>query len=403
MFSYDEAIETVRQTAFSRPLAVETVVLSEAPGRILTTTLTAPMDNQPFDNSTMDGFVVRASDVTTAPVTLEIIGQIAAGDAPTTKAPQAGQCYEIMTGAPIPRGCDAVIPVEETARQKDKVIIQSTAPAGRFIRRAGQDFKRGVTVLEAGTLLTLPHILPLATLGIAHVNVRKKARIAIISTGPELVDDLSHLLAPGKIYNASGLYLKAILAAFGAEIVLAKTIPDDPEVFTEALNEASKNKADIVISTGAVSAGAHDFIHNALAAGGAEILFHQVKIRPGKPGLFARLPDGGLFFGLPGNPVSSACGARFFVYPALRAMSGLAPEAPEKAILANDFKKPAADFTFFLKSRKESEGKVGILPGQDSFMVSPFLHMDSWAVGRAGRDLLAAGEAVDTYPLIPYT
>lgn len=403
MLSYDEAIEIVRQTALSRPLAVEIVTLSEAPGRILATVLTAPMDNQPFDNSTMDGFAVRASDVTTAPVTLEVIGQIAAGDAPTTKEPQAGQCYEIMTGAPIPKGCDAVIPVEETLRQKDKITVQSVVSAGRFIRRAGQDFKKGTIVLEAGTLLTSSHILPLATLGIADINVRSKARIAILSTGPELIDDLSHLLAPGKIYNASGLYLKAIFAAFGAEIVLAKTIPDDPEVFTEALNEASKNKADIVISTGAVSVGAHDFIHGALAAAGTEILFHQVKIRPGKPGLFAKLPEGGLFFGLPGNPVSSACGARFFVYPALRAMSGLAPEAPEKAVLTNDFKKPSADFTFFLKSRKESGGRVGILPGQDSFMVSPFLHMDSWTVGKAGQDVLAAGEAVDTYPLIPYT
>lgn len=409
MITYDEAIEIIRSAGAACLLENENVPLDRIAGRICAETVKAPIANQPFDNSAMDGFALKAEELASAandnPVTMKIIGCVAAGGSAPAKAPSRGQCYEIMTGAPMPPGCDAVIPVEESERHKDKVMFRVPAHKDDNVRHAGEDFVAGQTVLEPGHLMGPQHILPLATLGIAHVKAVRRPKVAVLSTGLEVTDDLSADLNPGQIYNSTGPYLRAMLPEFGAEVFACGTVADEPDVFQSKLDCISKNKADIIVSTGAVSAGAYDFIREGLEKRGAQILFHKVKIRPGKPVLFAKLPDGGPFYvGLPGNPVASAVGLRFFVYPLIRAMQGLSPEQPQYALLKNDYSKKA-DFRFLLRAivthSDKTTHEVEIMGKQQSFMVSPFIDANAWAIAPEGVETIKAGNVVSVFPLVP--
>lgn len=407
MISYEEALSMIRSQGAKVRLDTETVPVEQISGRICAAQVRAPMANQPFDNSAMDGFALRADDVVAAvndnPVALEMIGHIAAGGEVASRAPARGQCYEIMTGAPVPPGCDTVVPVEKTEKDKTgRIIIRSPAAKGDNIRLAGHDFEVGDSVLEPGMALQAGHILALATLGISSVQALRKPKVALISTGLEVVDDLSAKLGPGQIYNSTGPYLRASLPQMGADLQALGTVADDAPLYRAKLLKAAGDGCDIILSTGAVSAGVHDFVPSVLKEIGAEIFFHKVAIRPGKPVLFARLPKGGPFlFGLPGNPVSTAVGLRFFVYPLLRAMQGLAPETPVYARLSENFKKKKADLRFFLRAQlgngKDGMNEARILNDQQSFMVSPFLKSDVWAVFPEDASLKVAGDLVEIY------
>lgn len=409
MIDYNEAIESLLREAGSRNLDTEVLPLDQAPGRICAEDLTSPLSNQPFDNAAMDGFALNISCLYAAteeaPAVLEVIGRVAAGDPAPEALPAAGQCYEIMTGAPLPPGCNAVVPVELAGREENKISFYATPALNENIRRAGEDVMAGETVMQSGAVFGQQHILAVATLGIGQVKVRRKPRVGIVSTGLEVVDNLSAKLLPGQIYNSTGPYLRNALPAFGADAVSYGTVADDPKAFRFKLSEMIRDKVDVIVTTGAVSAGAYDFIRTELEKAGAEILFHKVKIRPGKPILFAKLPDGGPFFiGLPGNPVASTAGLRFFVYPLLRALSGLAPEQPQYAVLANDYKKKPG-FRFFFRgvtsSNKSGNLQVDILQKQQSFMVSAFLTANAWIIAPEAAEEMKAGEVVEVYSLHP--
>ncbi|TAL29729.1 MAG: molybdopterin molybdenumtransferase MoeA [Alphaproteobacteria bacterium] len=407
MISYVEALSMIRAQGGKSRLDTETVPVEEISGRICAAEVRAPMANQPFDNSAMDGFALRAEDVMAAvndnPVVLEMIGHIAAGGEMASRTPAKGQCYEIMTGAPVPPGCDTVVPVEKTEKDKTgRIIIRSPAAKGDNIRLAGHDFAVGDRVLEPGMTLQPGHVLALATLGIPAVEVLRRPRAALISTGLEVVDDLSAGLGAGQIYNSTGPYLRAVLPQMGMKLEFLGTVADDAPLYRSKLLKAAGDGCDIIVSTGAVSAGVHDFVPSVLREIGAEIFFHKVAIRPGKPVLFAKLPNGGPFlFGLPGNPVSTAVGLRFFVYPLLRALQGLEPEVPGYARLSEDYKKKKADLRFFLRAQlgnsKDGANEVKILRDQQSFMVSPFLKSDVWAVLPEDDSLNAAGDVIEIY------
>lgn len=407
MISYDEAVNIIYKAGAQKLLQAEIVKLEDIPGRVCAADIHAPVANQPFDNSAMDGFALRTEDLSQAandnPVALEIIGHIAAGDPAQFKAPAHGQCYEIMTGAPLPSGCDAVVPVEKIEKGPGRKILFTATPGkGENIRRAGEDYAAGDTVVEKGKILDVGHILTLATLGIGKANVLKHPRIALISTGREVVDELGEKLAPGQIYNSTRPYLAAALEAQGAAVECCGTVPDDPQVFRNKLSCMMKNGVDIGISTGAVSAGVHDFIPSVLKEMGAEILFHKVAIRPGKPILFARFPGNGpLFIGLPGNPVSSAAGLRFFVQPLVRSMQGLPPEEPQYALLKSERAGGKGSLRLFVRGKLHHTGKttheVTIPDGQQSFRVRPFIDTDVWAVIPEGIEFLKAGDLVEIY------
>ena len=312
MISYEEAKTLVLKTAQRRDCKTETVFTKNAIGRICAVALKAPLDIQPFDNAAMDGFAVRCSDFDDTDGVLQKMGMIAAGDAVPKSRIQAGQCLEIMTGAPVPPGADAIVPVELVEVNGNQVSFKSQPETGAHIRTAGEDFRKNMNVLKAGQIIHPQHIMPLATLGIDKINVYKKPRAAFLATGNELVEDLSQDLKPGQIYNSNHPYGLSALEAMGVECVSAPTVPDDLDKFQLILNNLIKQEIDLIISSGAVSAGKFDFVRKGLEHVGAEILFHKVKIKPGKPNLFARLPNGALYFGLPGNPVATAAGLRFF-------------------------------------------------------------------------------------------
>lgn len=404
MISYKQASDLVLREGRRNQLPEETIAVGGVSGRVCAEAIFAPAANQPFDNSAMDGYALRAGDLAAAangnPVMLEMADHIAAGDGRSFKAPQHGQCYEIMTGAPLPPGCDAVVPVEKTVKDGVRIKFSARVEQGENIRRAGEDFRAGDAVVEKGCVFDAGHILALATLGIGTVKVFRKPSVALISTGQEIVDDMAAVLKPGQIYNSTKPYLEAALAATGAGVCALGTVKDDPESFKNKIHEMMERNVDIGISTGAVSAGVHDFVPAALKEMGAEIFFHKVAIRPGKPLIFARLPGGTLFFGLPGNPVASAVGLRFFIQPAIRALQALPPEEPQYAVLKSPFRKNH-NLTQFLRA-KISCGADAVLyadipPKQQSFMVRPFTDTNGWAVIPEGDENIAVGEKIEIY------
>jgi molybdopterin molybdotransferase len=375
---------------------LEVVSLADAPGRALGPALRAGMAHPRFDNSSMDGFAVRATDV---PGLLEVVGRQAAGAPAATEAITEGTCRAIMTGAPMPIGADAVVPVEDTGLEGEHVRFEKHASVGAFVRRAGSDYRVGDVVLEAGTRIEPRHILALATLGMAELSVVARPRVACITTGREVVGDLRRTLGPSEIYDATGPHVRARLAQWHALALATPPIGDDPGGLRSLIERAD---ADVVISTGAVSMGDHDFVPEVLSAMGAEVIFHRVAIRPGKPVFLARLPSGVPFIGLPGNPASTAACLEFFVRPLLEAMQGLVPTPPSFGILRSPYRKGAHRLRMLARAHLSSDASgrrgVEIITEQPSYKVSPFVRSNGWAQIGEDDTELAVGSLVEVHP-----
>lgn len=393
-----KALDIIRATAPRLP--AESCALADALGRILREDVVSPAALPPFDNSAMDGFALGGTDTSVAAGTvLPIEGSQAAGD----PAAQAGQgAWEIMTGARMPANLDRVIPVEQTERLDDppRVRLLTDTPPQNNVRRAGTDIARDDIAVRRNSVLESRHLMLLAAVGVAEVSVARRPRVAVLNTGQELVDDPAVPLQSGQIRNSNGPYLCARLSLAGAELVHVQTVGDDRNDFEVALQQARQAGADIVISSGAVSMGARDFVPRALAESGGEILFHKLAIRPGKPLLFARFDDGTLFFGLPGNPIATAVGQRFFVEAALRQMLGLAPEQPWRVPLESEYTQ-GRPLRFHLKSRLKRDERGGllavVLDGQQSYRIRPFAEANAWVVTSPDTTRLAPGALVDVY------
>lgn len=384
----------------------ERIALADTVGRVCAEDVFAGLDVQPFDNSAMDGFAVRLAEFPAAAtaVRLKKAGVMGAGRVCEGAVLEDGCCWHVMTGAPLPTGTEAIVPIENTALDGDFVVFNEKPAAGQHIRYAGEDFKKGARVLSAGDRVSVGHILPLATLGIADLVVYKKPRILFIPTGDEIVDDLRKDLRNGEIYNANRFYAFSFLTACGVEVTIHDTIRDDPERFVAALRMAEREKYDAIVSSGAVSAGSFDFVREGLEKSGARILYHKIKLKPGKPNLLAELSSGALYFGLPGNPVATAVGLRFFVTEALRVSRKQKPEPPVYARVMNGFsKKPGLYMVLKGKLEYWEDGSitVDILDGQESFRVSPFLSMDCWIHVAEDKGAIKSGEVVEISPLLP--
>lgn len=402
MLEVEVALARVLESAL--PLAPETVPLMASLGRVLAVDVSSPEDLPPFDNSAMDGFALPLGDAgAAADSEFDVLGEQAAGDA----AQELQVACEIMTGARLPAGLDAVVPVEQTAvlsRSVDgrplRIRVGSEVRAGQHVRRSGEDIARGELVLSAGTRIGPTQLMLLAGLGVAQLALRPQPRVALFCTGRELVDDPAQALASGQIRNNNAPYLRARIVAAGAELIAYRTVPDDVGVFVAELRAALAAGAQVLISTGAVSMGRYDFVPDALRELGAQIVFHKVRMRPGKPILFARLPTGQLYFGLPGNPASSAVGLRFFVEPLLRVLLGLPQEKPLLLPLAETARK-AAGFKMFQKARVEIDAnarlQVRLLGGQESFKVRPLTQANAWAALPEAAEQLSAGSLVEVY------
>ncbi|GAB3908676.1 gephyrin-like molybdotransferase Glp [Microbispora bryophytorum] len=313
-----------------RPLAPLEVEIEAALGAVLAEDVASPVPLPPFDNSAMDGYAVRAEDVAAAPVTLPVIGDVAAGDG-GLNAIGPGLVTRIMTGAPMPAGADAVVPVEWTDGGTARVRIDRPASPGNAIRRAGEDVRAGDVVLREGARIGPAQIGILAGVGRRRVLVRPRPRVVVLSTGAELTEPGTPLGA-GRIWESNSFMLAAAVREAGAEGFRAGSVTDDPKEFMDTL-DAQLVRADAVITSGGVSMGAYEPVKEALSPLGT-VTFEKVAMQPGMPQGFGVVgPDRVPIFTLPGNPVSSFVSFVLFVKPALRAMQGL-PAGPPPTVRA---------------------------------------------------------------------
>ncbi len=382
------------------PLESEPVDLAHAAGRILAQALASPVDLPPFDNAAMDGFAFASRGVP-QPAGREwtVEACIAAGESPVAVGAGA---VEIMTGAILPAGADTVVPVERIERldgTPDRIRLLADLAAGANVRRRGEDVAAGQQVLAAGQPLHAPAILLLAGLGLARVEVVRRPRVAVLATGRELVAP-GQALPPGRIHDSSSAYLAVALAAAGADVVQIERVGDDVGVFHAALDRALAVGVDLVLSTGGVSSGRYDFVPQALADRHADPLFHGVAWRPGKPVLAARLREGPLFVGLPGNPLSTAVGLRFLVEPMLRRWLGMPDEPPCWLPLAAECsKRVGLHACFHADVRVDAQGRACVQVGQrqESFRLLPLLQASAWVSLPESVERIPAGELVAVY------
>lgn len=394
MITYAQALQILLAEAPAPKTEQE--VVAEAADRVLAAPVVSAQHLPPFDNAAMDGFALCADgQPLPAGAVLQVAGWQAAGDAAAQG--EAAQAWEIMTGARMPAGLDSVVPVEQVEvldaveGRPARVRLQAMVTPGQHVRLRGQDVELGETVLAAGTSLDVNAMTLLHALGTARVQVQQRPQVAVISTGKELISDAAQPLQSGQIRDSNRPFLVSRLHAAGADVVWNGVVGDDVAAFDAALDAALAAGARVVLSTGAVSQGRYDFIPDALRARGATVLFHKVAIRPGKPLLFARLADGCLYFGLPGNPISAAVGLRFFVEPVLRRMLGLEEEAQLQLPLQGDVRKPPG-LRMHARARVELDAggrlSVRVLSGQESFRLKTMLQANAWAI-LEGEDALA--------------
>jgi molybdopterin molybdotransferase len=317
LIPFEQALEMV--LAEAKPLPFEDVALDEALGRILTDGVAADADLPPFDRSAMDGYAVRAQDVAHPTIWLPLAGQIRAGQPPGPPL-LPGTAIQIMTGAPVPAGADAVQQVEKTRPAADgrNVEILETVVAGQNIARRGSEIRAGELVIENGRAIDPSTLAVLAAVGQARVRVGRRPRVAVVVTGDELVS-VAQIPEPGQIRNSNGPAVMAQARLVGADVRSLGVVPDDAMRISAAVREGLKD--DVLILSGGVSAGAFDLVEAALEGQGVSLLFTKVAIKPGAPLVFGTR-GGTLVFGLPGNPVSAQVTFDLFVRPALLRLQG---------------------------------------------------------------------------------
>ncbi len=376
-------------------LPAQPATLREARGLVLAEDVTAPHDVPPFANSAMDGYAVRAADVATVPVMLEVIEDVPAGSLPT-RAVEAGMAIKIMTGAPMPDGADAVVKVEDTDAGSKTVEIRVAATAGTAVRPAGGDIAAGSEVFAVGTRLTAPHLGVLASIGVAFPKVRRRPTVSILSTGDELVPPDTGKLAVGKIRDTNRPTLQATLEDLGAVVVDYGIVPDDAEVLNKTLGHAARN-GDVVVTSGGVSMGEYDLIKQELASLGT-VEFWQVAMQPAKPFAFGSL-GGTPLFGLPGNPVSVFVAFEQFLRPALLHMMGATRLfRPRRAAVAGEEIRTDPAKTVFVRAAVARDGdRLVAMPsgGQQSNVLTALALADAFIVVPVGRGTVESGQPVE--------
>jgi molybdopterin molybdotransferase len=370
-----EALQRV--LADARPLPAETVALDEALGRVLTDDVVALRTQPPAALSAMDGYAVRGSDVARAPITLKVIGEVAAGH-PFAGKVGPGEAARIFTGGVMPAGSDTVVIQEFTARDADSVTIQKETAAGRNVRAAGIDFAQDENLLRKGRRLTDRDLMLAAAMNHPRLKVHKRPKVAVLGTGDELVPPGS-TPQEGEIVFSNGFALAALARLNGAEVHELGIVRDRVEDIAAAVRHARQLNADILVTTGGASVGEHDLVQRALAKEGLELSFWRVALRPGRPMMHGRL-EGMQVLGVPGNPVSSYVCSFLFLVPLIRTLAGRKDIAhlPENARLGSDL--PAnderADYLRATLQPGPNGPLVTPLPAQDSSLMAPLAKAD---------------------------
>jgi molybdopterin molybdotransferase len=397
------------------PGGVETVDLLHAAGRILAGPIAADRDIPPFPRSTRDGYAVRAADLATLPAKLAVIGEIKAGPSPVqlSSVLNRGQAFSIMTGAPVPRGADAVVMVEYTSAQGDSVQITRGAEPGENIVAQGAEAKCGSLLVERGTRLSEASLALAASVGEPQLEVFARPRVAVLTTGDEIVE-VDAVPGPTQIRNSNSYSLAVQIEEAGGESVLLPIAPDEPHKLRQLIEQGLGS--DLLIMTGGVSMGRYDLVEQVLAAMQAEFFFTGAKIQPGRPVVFGRVPyrsheRGQLshpgastpashkyFFGLPGNPVSSMVTFELFARPLLEALAGMFPRrlAFLHARLKSEIRVKTGLKRFLpaILSGEYEQSQVELVPWQGSGDVAARARSNCYIVIPPDRERISAGEWV---------
>lgn len=379
----------------------EQVATLQADGRVLAADVVSGLHVPPQDNSSMDGYAVRCADVAAAGATLTVSQRIAAGAAGTELLP--GTAARIFTGAPIPPGADAVVMQEDCtaadgAQGQPCVTVNSVPVSGQWIRRAGEDVTRGAVVLARGQRLGPAALGLAASVGMAELSVVRRPRVALFSTGDELVmpgQKAPQDMPPGAIYNSNRFFLAALLRRLGCEVSDLGIVPDQREATVEALRSAAANH-DVILTSGGVSVGEEDHIKPAVQSLGSLDLW-QIAIKPGKPFAHGRVGNAH-FLGLPGNPVSSFVTFLVLVRPFLLQMQGVTDFAMKSIAVRADFTWARADKRReFLRVRRNAQGGLDLFPNQSSGVLTSAVWGDGVIDNPPGRTI-APGDVVQFVP-----
>ena len=392
LMTLDEALAALLAQA-AAPLAQEEVSTFDADGRVLAQDIVSALQVPAFDNSAMDGYALRCADVAAAGTVLPVSQRIAAGS--MGEPLQSGTAARIFTGAPVPPGADAVVMQEDCVAQDDGTVrVQAVPRAGQNIRRAGEDIAQGAVVLRAGTRLTPAALGLAASVGLARLPVARRPRVALFSTGDELVmpgDVAPSQLPPGAIYNSNRFFLRALLRRLGCEVTDCGNLPDQREATAEALRGASASH-DVVLTSGGVSVGEEDHVKPAVQQLGRLDLW-QIAIKPGKPFACGRV-GGAHFIGLPGNPVSSLITFLMLVRPFLLRLQGVENVAPRSVAASAHFDWPKPEKRReFLRVRHNGAGGLDLFPHQGSGVLTSAIWGDGVVDHPAGQTI-AHGDVV---------
>lgn len=401
----DVADAVARVTAAVSRLGTERVARSAARGRVLATAVRSPIALPPWDNAAMDGYAVRAADIATLPARLRVMETIAAGQFPSHRI-GAGEASRIMTGAPVPEGADTVVRVEDTDAGIESVEIRLARDAKKNVRPRGEDIAAGAEALGAGAVLGAAQLGVLAAVGAMTVEVYRVPRVAILSSGDELVppERFAEAEAGRKIVSSNSVTLHELVLAAGGEPVDLGIAADSRESLREHLTRAIEPPGcDLIITSGGISVGAFDYVRDVLAELGASLDFWRVRMRPGAPIGFGAL-NGTPWLGLPGNPVSTMVTFELFAAPAIRKMRGAT--LLHRARVRVELEEPVAlgvDLTHFLRAvvTRHSNGRrsARLTGPQSSGILSSMALANALVIVSRGRLEVAAGESLDAIPL----
>jgi molybdopterin molybdotransferase len=367
-------------------VSTEELPVPQAVGRTLAEDQISRLDLPPFDKSAMDGYALP----TDAAGSFRILETVAAGNVPTA-ALLPGTTLKVMTGAPVPTGTRRVVKIEDVRVESDRIEVARRDPDSNICLR-GEDVRAGDVIMRAGTVLSPLDIASLISCGVTGVQVYRRVRVAVFSTGDEIVDDPA-MLAPGKIINSNGPMLAALARQFAMEVVAERTLRDEPELTRRALLEALPG-VDIALLTGGVSVGDFDFVTDALPAAGLRVHFTQVSVKPGRPITFATAP-GKAIFGLPGNPVSAYLMFHLFVLRAAARLTGApAPGREVSLTMGFDFSRHKTDRTEYVPCRIGEDGCVEQLEFHGSAHLSALTRADGFFIAPAGCAKIASGQSV---------
>ena len=395
MISFDQAIEIIRGAA--RPIGTETVTLGEAAGRVLAAPVIAAMDSPRADVSAMDGYAVRSADLSAFPATLQVIAESLPGEGwPGTVEP--GTCVRIFTGAPLPQGADRIVIQEQVRRDGDSAIIDSDPDPATWVRPRGKDFRAGDEVLARGRLLDPAALIAAAGADLAELEVFVRPRLALLSTGDELVEPGEARMAALAVPDSASLGVAALAGQWGGQVVSRARLFDDLDMMKPAARDAGEI-ADVVVVIGGASVGERDFAKAMFEPLGLEPLFSKISMRPGKPAWFGRIGET-LVLGLPGNPTSALVTARLLLAPLLAAMQGRPTEqalAWEPARLAAPL--PPCDLRETFHRARLGSGVVSLVEFQESHAQKALAQADILVRQIANSPASPSGEIVQVLRL----